>query len=80
MKNLVTKIIFFTVISFLFACSKSEYLEASKISVIETGLGIKSSDSPLEEDFLFFKDVSYGINDRNILDIILQQIGNQSIA
>ena len=71
MKNLVTKIIFFTVISFLFACSKSEYLEASKISVIETGLGIKSSDSPLEEDFLFFKDVRYGINDRNILDIIL---------
>tara|TARA_B100000886_G_scaffold136624_1_gene92238 strand:- start:1632 stop:2582 length:951 start_codon:yes stop_codon:yes gene_type:complete len=71
MKNLVTKIIFFIVISFLFACSKSEYLEASKISIIETGLGIKSSDSPFEEDFLFFKDVRYGINDRNILDIIL---------
>ena len=71
MKSLLNKFIFLMVINFFANCSKIENIEQSNISVIETSLGVNTSDSPLGKDFLFFKDVRYGNKDRNFLDIIL---------
>ena len=52
------------VINFFANCSKIENIEQSNISIIETSLGVNTSDSPLGNDFLFFKDVRYGNKDR----------------
>ena len=71
MKSILKKFIFLVGIIFFANCSKIENIEQSNISVIETSLGVNTSDSPLGKDFLFFKDVPYGNKDRNFLDIIL---------
>ncbi len=71
MKSLYNKFIFLMVINFFANCSKIENIEQSNISIIETSLGVNTSDSPMGNDFLFFKDVRYGNKDRNFLDIIL---------
>ena len=73
MKSILKKFIFLVGIIFFANCSKIENIEQSNISVIETSLGVNTSDSPLGKDFLFFKDVPYGNKDRNFLDIIFYQ-------
>jgi hypothetical protein len=54
-------------------CSKNGDLSLIKMSKLENALGITSSEVPFEGDYLFFKDVSYGIKERNQLDILLPQ-------
>ena len=54
-------------------CSKNGDLSITYINDLENALGITSSKAPFEGDYLFFKDVSYGVKERNQLDILLPQ-------
>ena len=55
------------------ACSKSNSLESEEINALEIALGVGSSPVPVEGNYLFFKDVTYGTRERNRLDILLPQ-------
>ncbi|MDA8658439.1 alpha/beta hydrolase fold domain-containing protein [Flavobacteriaceae bacterium] len=55
------------------ACSESNSLESEEINALETALGVGSSPTPIEGNYLFFKDVTYGTRERNRLDILLPQ-------
>ena len=55
------------------ACSESNSLEAEEINALEIALGVGSSPTPIEGNYLFFKDVTYGTRERNRLDILLPQ-------
>ncbi|MDC1012319.1 alpha/beta hydrolase fold domain-containing protein [Flavobacteriaceae bacterium] len=55
------------------ACSESNSLELEEINALETALGVGSSPTPIEGNYLFFKDVTYGTRERNRLDILLPQ-------
>ena len=54
-------------------CSKNSDLSLINTSKLENALGITSSEVPFEGDYLFFKDVDYGLKERNQLDILLPQ-------
>ena len=56
-----------------FRCSKNGDVSIIYINDFENALGITSSEAPFEGDYLFFKDVSYGVKERNQLDILLPQ-------
>ena len=55
------------------ACSESNSLESEEINALEIALGVGSSPTPIEGNYLFFKDVTYGTRERNRLDILLPQ-------
>lgn len=55
------------------ACSESNSLESEEINALEIALGVGSSPVPVEGNYLFFKDVTYGTRERNRLDILLPQ-------
>ena len=55
------------------ACSESNSLESEEINALEIALGVGSSRTPIEGNYLFFKDVTYGTRERNRLDILLPQ-------
>ena len=55
------------------ACSESNSLESDEINALEIALGVGSSPTPIEGNYLFFKDVTYGTRERNRLDILLPQ-------
>lgn len=55
------------------ACSESNSLESEESNALEIALGVGSSPTPIEGNYLFFKDVTYGTRERNRLDILLPQ-------
>ena len=55
------------------ACSESNSLGSEEINALEIALGVGSSPVPVEGNYLFFKDVTYGTRERNRLDILLPQ-------
>jgi hypothetical protein len=55
------------------ACSESNSLESEESNALEIALGVGSSPTPIEGNYLFFKDVTYGARERNRLDILLPQ-------
>ena len=55
------------------ACSESNSLESEEINALEIALGVGSAPTPIEGNYLFFKDVTYGTRERNRLDILLPQ-------
>ena len=55
------------------ACSESNSLESEEINALEIALGVGSSPAPIEGNYLFFKDVTYGTRERNRLDILIPQ-------
>ena len=62
----------FILLNFLLSgCSKSDNIGSINISNLESVLGVAGSEVPFEGDYLFFKDVSYGVKERNQLDILL---------
>ena len=62
----------FILLNFLFSgCSKSDNIGSINISNLESVLGVAESEVPFEGDYLFFKYVSYGVKERNQLDILL---------
>ena len=62
----------FILLNFLLSgCSKSDNIGSINISNLESVLGVVGSKVPFEGDYLFFKDVSYGVKERNQLDILL---------
>ena len=56
---------------FILGCSKAGTFGSFQISTIESTLGVSDSEVPFKGDFLFFKDIDYGIKERNKLDIML---------
>ena len=70
MKKLV--ILLFAVI--LISCEKEETELSVKLS-IENELGVVTSKSPLGGEALFFQNIRYGNETRNILDILVPQEG-----
>lgn len=62
----------FILLNFLLSgCSKSDNIGSININNLESVLGVVGSEVPFEGDYLFFKDVSYGVKERNQLDILL---------
>ena len=57
------------------ACSVSDSSTEPTISEVPSFFGITPSDSPLESDILYFKDVTYGKKERNKLDLLLPNRG-----
>ena len=56
---------------FILGCSKADNFGSFEISTIQSTLGVRDSEVPFKGDFLFFKDIEYGIKERNKLDIML---------
>lgn len=70
------KIVAPLVIVFLYsACSVSDSPIEPNISEIPSFFGTTPSDSPLDSDVLFFKDIAYGDRERNKLDLLLPNKG-----
>ena len=57
------------------ACSVSDSSIEPTISEIPSFFGTIPSDSPLDSDVLFFKDIAYGERERNKLDLLLPNRG-----
>lgn len=57
------------------ACSVSDSSIEPTISEIPSFFGTIPSDSPLDSDVLFFKDIAYGERKRNKLDLLLPNRG-----
>lgn len=57
------------------SCSVSDSSIESTISEIPSFFGTIPSDSPLDSDVLFFKDIAYGERKRNKLDLLLPNRG-----
>ena len=69
----IIKIFLIPIILISLRCSKNSDLSLINTSKLENALGITSSEVPFEGDYLFFKDVDYGLKERNQLDILLPQ-------
>jgi acetyl esterase/lipase len=63
------------IIALFSACSVSDSSTEPTISKVPSFFGITPSDSPLESDILYFKDVTYGNKKRNKLDLLLPNRG-----
>ena len=63
------------IIALFSACSVSDSSTEPTISEVPSFFGITPSDSPLESDILYFKDVTYGNKERNKLDLLLPNRG-----
>lgn len=57
------------------ACSVSDSSIEPTISEIPSFFGTTPSDSPLDSNVLFFKDIAYGERERNKLDLLLPNRG-----
>ena len=64
-----------TLVVLFSACSVSDSSTEPTISEVPSFFGITPSDSPLESDILYFKDVTYGKKERNKLDLLLPNRG-----
>ena len=69
----IIKIFLIPIILISLRCSKNSDLSLINKSKLENALGITSGEVPFEGDYLFFKDVDYGLKERNQLDILLPQ-------
>lgn len=58
--------------AFLFiGCEISYNIDEQRINNIESELGGINTESPFQGEFTFFKNIPYGLNERNRLDILL---------
>lgn len=65
----------FVLIAFFLACSDSEDPISYKVNQVSSFLGVVQSNSPIDSDVSFFKNVSYGNKERNKLDLFLPNEG-----
>ena len=70
MKKFLILIFVFTLIS----CEKEDNLSTTKLS-IENAIGVNASKSPLGGEALFFQNIRYGNQTRNVLDILVPHQG-----
>ena len=68
------KLVIFLFAVILISCEKEEAESSAKLS-IENALGIVASKSPLGGEALFFQNISYGNETRNVLDILVPHEG-----
>ena len=55
----------------LIGCEISHNIDEQTINNIELELGAINTESPFQGEFSFFKNIPYGLNERNRLDILL---------
>ena len=55
----------------LIGCEISNNIDEQTINNIELELGAINTESPFQGEFSFFKNIPYGLNERNRLDILL---------
>lgn len=55
----------------LIGCEISYNIDEQRINNIESELGGINTENPFQGDFSFFKNIPYGLNERNRLDILL---------
>ena len=68
------KLVIFLFAVILISCEKEEAELSAKLS-IEKALGIVASKSPLGGEALFFQNIRYGNETRNVLDILVPNEG-----
>ena len=55
----------------LIGCEISHNIDEQRINNIESELGGINTENPFQGEFTFFKNIPYGLNERNRLDILL---------
>ena len=55
----------------LIGCETSYNIDENTIDNIEFELGVINTESPFQGEFSFFKNISYGLNERNRLDLLV---------
>ena len=55
----------------LIGCETSHNIEENTINNIEFELGVINTETPFQGEFSFFKNISYGLNERNRLDLLI---------
>ena len=55
----------------LIGCEISYNIDEQRINNIESELGGINTENPFQGEFTFFKNIPYGLNERNRLDILL---------
>lgn len=72
MKNFYAPLLFALLMA---ACTEEDDALSTTVANIPSFYGVAPSSSPISTDALFFKDISYGTNERNRLDLFLPNKG-----
>ncbi len=67
----MNRILVFSYIFLLVGCEISYNIDEQRINNIESELGGINTENPFQGEFTFFKNIPYGLNERNRLDILL---------
>ena len=67
----MNRILYVYFIFILIGCETSHNIGEYTINNIELELGVINTETPFQGEFSFFKNVSYGLNERNRLDLLV---------